>query len=254
MLRTHTTWFLVVLASSVAVVAACRMAAYAEPAEPAGPHRHGWRLRLGVLGGCLVVLLALAFGWRARGIAELDGGVVANLVGDRNPSLNGIFSVITTMGDVVPSFLIASLLAVLYYQQTGRVRGLVLVLLVVVQLVIQTAMTVLFNDVTMTDLDPSVPLGGSGTIPSGSVSRLLAMFLVAATLWHGHSPRSERVLLSLAPLLVLTEIVSRLYLGRHLLVDIAGGLLLGVTLTVAFRWVVHLGNRPDVEPGDVERR
>lgn len=235
---THTTWFLVVFASCVAVLGACRLAAYADEGDEVGPAQPGWRLRVGIVGGCLVALLALAIGWRVRAIAQVDGDVVANLVADRSAALNDVFTVVTTMGDVVPSFLIASLLAVAYYQQTGRARGFVLQLLVLVQLLIQTSMTSSFNDITLMDLHPSVPLGGSGAIPSGSVSRLLSLVLVAATLWKGHSPRSARVLLSLAPILVVTEIVSRLYLGRHLLVDIAGGLLLGVILTVAFRWLL----------------
>lgn len=254
---THTAWFLVVFASSFAVAGACWLAALAVDAVDADDARaagQGWRLRLGILGGCLLVLLALAFAWRVHAVAEIDANVVANLVGNRNAALDGIFTVVTTIGDVVPSFLLASLLAIAYYQQTGRFRGFVLELLVLVQLLIQTAMTVLFNDITLTDLDPSIPLGGSGTIPSGSVSRLLSLFLVAATLWHSYSPRFERVLLSLAPLVVMTEIVSRLYLGRHLLADIAAGLLLGVILTVAFRWLLNRLAPREVEPGGVVRQ
>ena len=252
---THATWFLVVLASSLAVLGSCRLAAHAEKTGTAEPARSGRRVLLGVVGGALVALLALALAWRVHGIAQIDGSVVAHLVADRNPSLDTSFTVITTLGDVVPSFLIASLLAVVYFQQTGSIRGIVLELMVLVQLLIQTAMTDLFHDITLTDLDPSIPLGGSGTIPSGSVSRLLSLLLVAATLWHGHSPRFERMLLSLAPVLVMTEIVSRLYLGRHLLADIAGGLLLGVILTVAFRLLLQLGVRPGPPrmAGDVER-
>jgi membrane-associated phospholipid phosphatase len=230
----HTTWFFVFLGSSVAVLGACQLAAYADSAT------RGWRSRLAIVGGCVAALLVLALVWHSRGIAKIDGDVVAKLVGDRNASLNGIFSTVTTMGDVVPSFLLASLLAIAYYQQTRRIRGFVLGLMVLVQLVIQDSMPALFHDVTLTVLDPSVPIGGSGTIPSGSVSRLLSIFLLAATLWHGYGSRAERVLLGLAPLVVMTEIVSRLYLGRHLLADIVAGLLFGVILTIVFRWVLQL--------------
>jgi membrane-associated phospholipid phosphatase len=254
---THTTWFLVVFASSLAVVGAYRLAAHADGTDGSldqAPVRPGWRLRLGVVGGCVVLLLALALAWRVTAFAEVDADVVARLALGRNDSLNSFFLLITCIGDVVPCFLIASLLAVAYYQRTGRFRGFILQVLILVQLLVQTAMTVTFHDITMTDLYFSVPLGGSGTIPSGSVSRLLSLFLVAATLWHSYSPRFERVLLSLAPLVVMTEIVSRLYLGRHLLADIAAGLLLGVILTVAFRWLLNRLAPREVEPGGVVRQ
>ena len=234
MMLAHTTWFFVFLGFSVAVLGACQLAAYADSAA------RGWRSRLAIVGGCVAALLVLALVWHSQGIAKIDGDVLAKLVGDRNASLNSIFSAVTTMGDTVPSFLLASLLAIAYYQRTGRARGFVLELMVLVQLVIQNSMPALFHDVTLTVLDPSVPIGGSGTIPSGSVSRLLSIFLVAATLWHGYGSRAERVLLGLAPLVVMTEIVSRLYLGRHLLADIAAGLLFGVILTIVFRWVLQL--------------
>jgi PAP2 superfamily len=234
----HATWFFVVLLCAVAVLAACQLAAYADvPAT-------GWRVRLAVVLGCGAALLVLALVWHVQGVAKIDGDVVANLVKDRNVTLNGLFSAVTTMGDVVPSFLLASLLAIAYYQQTRRIAGFVLVLMVLIQLTIQISMPAVFHDVTLTALHPLVPIGASGvdpgTIPSGSVSRLLPLLLVGATLWHSHSPRTERVLLALAPLVVMTETVSRLYLGRHLLADIAAGLLLGVALTVLFRWVLQL--------------
>jgi len=234
----HTTWFFVVLLCAVAVLAACQLAAYADSAAT------GWRLRLAIAGGCVAALLVVALAWHFQGVAKIDGDVLAKLVGDRNAGLNGLFSTVTTMGDTVPSFLLASLLAIAYYQQTRRIAGFVLVAMVVVQLAIQSSMPSLFHDVTLISLHPLVQLGrgagAAGTIPSGSVSRLLPLLLVGATLWHGYSPRTERVLLALAPLVVMTEIVSRLYLGRHLLADIAAGLLLGVVLTIAFRWVLQL--------------
>jgi membrane-associated phospholipid phosphatase len=59
-------------------------------------------------------------------------------------------------------------------------------------------------------------------------------------LWRRYDAIGARRLLDLGAVLVFVELVSRLYLGRHLLADIVGGFLLGIVLAVVGGWLLHL--------------
>ncbi|MGI8867715.1 MAG: phosphatase PAP2 family protein [Mycobacteriales bacterium] len=195
----------------------------------------GRRQKLLLAGYCAVALLAIAFLWRSRAVAKADGSVVKALARSRGQSLNSVMTVVTTIGDTVPSYLIVGVLGALIFMQ-GRHRVLVWVLpiAVFVELMIQFAFGHIFHDVTISAVYPHLSLGGAGTIPSGSISRLTVIFLIAARLWATYDPRGARRVLGLGASIIVIEAVSRLYLGRHLLADIAGGMLLGLVLANAF--------------------
>lgn len=199
-----------------------------------------WTSALRCAGLSAVALFVLALLWRVRAIASADGSVVAEMAHQRTATMNVIMSVVTTVGDVVPIFAISAVLALLIHLQ-GRHRLLAwtLPLLVMVELVVQISFGKVLDDVTIAQVEPGTPLGGFGTIPSGSVARLLSVFLVAAVLWGDHSVRGAQRLTALGGSLVLVQAFSRLYLGRHLIADIAGGLLLGLILAICAAWLLR---------------
>lgn len=182
----------------------------------------------------VVAFVGLSLLYRVESIAKLDAEVIQGMCTSRNERLVQLMSYLTTMGDVVPSFTVATILAVLVLRQgVHRFAWVLLPLTVFVQTVIQFGVTKAFDDKTIADFYPDVVIGGAGTIPSGSVARLASIFLIAAFLWHARDERGSRNLVTLGGVLLVVQAVSRLYLGRHLLADIACGLLLGLALALA---------------------
>lgn len=182
----------------------------------------------------VAALVALALLYRIEDLARVDGRVVKALAEERGTEVTDLMSYLTTIGDVVPSFLIAAVLAVLIQAQgVHRYAWVLLPLAVLVELALQATIINVFDDVTMEDLFPEIMVGGAGAIPSGSVARLLCLFLIAARLWHSSDERASRQVLAVGGLLIVVQAVSRVYLARHLLADIACGLLLGLALALA---------------------
>jgi membrane-associated phospholipid phosphatase len=64
--------------------------------------------------------------------------------------------------------------------------------------------------------------------PSGHVQSTAALWGAVGILWD------QRLILKLAPVVVLLMAVSRMYLGRHFLGDVVGGAIVGVLLLTAF--------------------
>jgi membrane-associated phospholipid phosphatase len=245
---THLWWFVVVLGGALAVVGAVWLAQAGTP--PSGSASAPRSSGLVVL-GCAAALVVLALLYRVHGIANLDSRIVSKLVPDRNAALNGFITTLTTMGDLVPSYLIAGVLAILIFRRTARWTAWLLPVVVLVQVAIQSAFLNTFNDLTMAQLAPGIVLGGSDGIPSGSMARLLSLFLLAALLWRPTGAIAARRLVDLGAVLVFVELVTRLYLGRHFLADVLAGLLLGIVLTIAFGWLIFLADnrsRPRDEP------
>jgi undecaprenyl-diphosphatase len=193
----------------------------------------------------IVLSVLLRFHW----YAELDSHAIDLLARVRSAGLVSAFGIVTTMGDVVPCLLIATGLAMVFFRVTGDlVRSLVLPTVVLIQVLVQVALGKIFHDLTLDSIRPDLVIGGVGPIPSGSVSRLFSIFLVASLLWSGYSAITASRLAIVGSLAVLVELVSRLYLGRHFLTDIVGGLLLGILLVVAAAWLLELLPRHSDEP------
>lgn len=238
-------WSLVLTAAALGVSLTVRLAETGWVGD-----RPSLRLRASVAGGSLIALLALAALYKIRALADLDARVIRALAGSRGDTVAVLMTNLTTLGDAIPSFVIAGMLSTLIYRQgRHRVMCFVLPLLVFVELAIQIGIGKVFDDVTINQVFSQIPLGGAGNIPSGSVARLSSLFLVAAWLWHSHDARGSSRVASLGGALLILQIVSRLYLGRHLMADIAGGLLLGLFLTVVVTSAV-----PSRRPEETDRR
>jgi hypothetical protein len=220
-------------------------------------------MRVAVLASAAVALILLGGLWKVRSLADADAAVVERLAQSRGDTLVTLMSAFTTLGDAIPSLVIAGMLSVLVFQQGHhRILCFVLPVLILVELVIQAGMGSVFHDFTIGSLSPDTPEGGIGTIPSGSVARLSSMFLVTACMWHSTDARGSRRLVSIGSVLLVLQSVSRLYLGRHLVADIVAGLFLGLLLTLVFVTLVQFAGRrraqaiaspsgrsPTMEPG-----
>jgi membrane-associated phospholipid phosphatase len=198
-----------------------------------------------------VLLLVLALLLKVEPLARADGSVVRALSHSRGVTLVKIMTVLTTLGDAIPSFTIATLLAVVIYRQGAyRLACGLLPLVVLAELLIQVGMTNTFGDLTIADVAASIPSGNPGILPSGSVARLTSIFLVAALLWHTTHRLQSRTVVTIGGVLLVLQSVSRLYLGRHLLTDIAGGLLVGFALALLVSFVVGRPSQVDLQRGN----
>lgn len=239
-------WFFVVLGAGAALVAAGAWAVRLEPNSRCGMRlarvAGHWVIALAAL--CLLILLLKVHAYNSA-----DARLVALLAETRSSGLISVFSFVTTMGDVVPTLLIATALAMaLYWRTGGWGRALVLPLVILVEVGLQFSIAQLFNPPVLANIDPVLSVGGAGPIPSGSVARLFATFFIAAYLWHDHDSSVGRRLRLTGAIITLVELVSRLYLGRHFVSDIAGGLLLGVLLVSSFAWCIELASARSARP------
>lgn len=233
-------WFLVVSLGATAVVASIDL-----PTRWESERTKAYRAGAVAILGSVVGLVLLALVWKVRRVADLDASVVTLLATKRSHGVTAVMNVVTTIGDPIPSFTIAAVLAIMIYQRgRHRILPLLLPLAVVIELFVQILITDIFHDVTIAQLRSGLPLGGAGTIPSGSVARLFCIFSIAAQLWVPRGIRSRGVM-TIGAALVTIQLISRLYLGRHLLADILGGLLLGIILErLAYLLLSRRGQAP----------
>lgn len=181
-----------------------------------------------VAAACAAGLAALGVLYQVRAVAAADAEVVEELSGARRGPIVEAFRVITTMGDTVPSFTIAAILAVwLIGQPRSSWFPVLLPGLVLLQLALQFAFPEVFPVYVLTDIKPDLAIDGSGVIPSGSVARLSSLFVTTWLIYQRSFPGGGRWLLTVGGAAVLLEIATRLLLGRHFVADIVGGFLLG---------------------------
>jgi membrane-associated phospholipid phosphatase len=235
-------WTVTILAAVVGVTGAIRLV---ETVGPAAGRTARRTAMLGVVASALL-LAVLALVYRVEAIADLDGRAVKVLSGGRGEVLVQVCRVVTTMGDSVPSLTLAGVLAVWLLRVPGTgYWPLLLPVLVLVELLLQFGYAHAFGPLTLADVSAGTVIDGSGSIPSGSVARLLSLFLVAGMIRSRASGIAEYAawLPTLGGCLVLVELMTRLLLGRHLLADIVGGLLLGTLLALAAGILLGLGSR-----------
>lgn len=199
----------------------------------------------------VAALLVLALVLKVEPVARADGAVIRVLSHSRGATLEKIMTILTTLGDAIPSFTIAMMLAVIIYRQ-GRhpFAWALLPLVVIAELLVQIGMTNTFGDLTIADVAASVPSGNPGILPSGSVARLSSIFLVGALLWRSKSPLQSRTLVTIGGVLLVLQSVSRLYLSRHFLLDIVGGLLVGFALFLIASFLIGRPSQIDLESRD----
>lgn len=209
------------------------------------------RARAIALAGAVLALLVLALLLKAEPVARADGTVIRVLSHSRGATLEKVMTILTTLGDAIPSFIIATMLAVIIYRQgLHRFAWALLPVVVLAELLVQVGMTNAFGDLTIGDVFASVPSGRPGILPSGSVARLTSIFLVAALLWRARSTAQSRLLVTIGGVLLVLQSVSRLILGRHLLLDILGGLLVGFALFLIATFLVGRPSQIDLESRD----
>lgn len=222
-------WVIVLIAAGILMCAGARLVESSWTQGALDPIR----IRLVACAACVAILLVLALVYQVKSVARLDGRAVARIVGKHGSTLSEVMSHLTLTGDTVPSLLIATILAIVIERQgIHRVVCWILPLVVLAELVVQLGMWKIFHDTTIAQLHPTLVNGGGGKIPSGSVARLLSMFLIAARLWHSRDPRGSTRIVTLGLALTAMQLVSRLVLARHLLADIAGGIALGLLLAL----------------------
>jgi hypothetical protein len=232
-------WTATILCAVAGVFAATRLVETIRPAEGAATRRTALLAAL----ASAVLLAGLAALYRIEAVAEADGRAVRVLSEGRGEVLVQVCRVITTMGDAVPALTLAGVLALWLLRVPGTgYWPMLLPVVVLAELLLQFGYTQVFDPLTLADVSPGTVIDGSGSIPSGAVARLFAMFLVAAMIRHrSASPVEPRDWLStVGSCLVLLELMTRLLLGRHLLADILGGLLLGSFLALVAGLLIGL--------------
>jgi PAP2 superfamily len=207
------------------------------------------RNRLVAGAACVVVLLLLSLAYQSDSVASPDGKAVAHVAAAPGSGIAKLMGYVTLLGDSVPSLLIAAVLALaLYRRGVPSYLCALLPILVLLELYAQLAMWKVFDDATIGSLHAGVPIGGVGQIPSGSVARLLSVFLVAAMLLHARDARWAARLVTLGAVLTTIQITSRLVLGRHLYADLVAGIALGLLLTLLTSFLVLPLQRRTPEP------
>lgn len=211
------------------------------------------RGRLLALLGTGVLLGLLGLLYQLRPLAEADARLVAELAAARSDGLTSAMRIITTIGDTVPSYTIAAVLTLVLVRTSGiGLWAAVLPLVVLVELVVQFGFDQVFPVLSLTEVTESVAIDGSGVLPSGSVARLFALALLTAVLLV-RAGRRPTGLAETAAVLVTVQAVSRLYLGRHFVGDVLGGLLLGLALVLAVSLLLS-GTGPKIEQNKGVRR
>lgn len=93
---------------------------------------------------------------------------------------------------------------------------------------------------------------GLGAFPSGGCARLICCYgLILYLVLRAFGKTRSKLAVAMWTLLVAatyTEAYSRLYLGKHWISDIVGGLALGVILLAVFIVATRMLDRPDREP------
>jgi membrane-associated phospholipid phosphatase len=207
------------------------------------------RLGLWLAGGSILGLVALGVLYQIRDVADLDGRFVEMLADARGEALVAAFRVITTMGDLAPTFTIAAVLAVVLMR--GPEAGywpLMLPALMLLELAVQFGFSEVFPILVMDEVFPDVPIDGSGAIPSGATARLMTLFVVACLIYQRSYPRKGMWISSLGFSLVVVEIATRMLLGRHFVGDIIGGIFLGILLCLFSAALMSLSRRPTTMP------
>ncbi|WP_375485174.1 hypothetical protein [uncultured Jatrophihabitans sp.] len=243
-MATHVLWFAVAFISALAVVETIRLAQATLPRRP-GPRISTSRGGLTAVAASVVVFVVLALAYKSHAVAHADARVVKRLVPDRTKTVQDIATVVTTVGDLVPCFVVAGVLSILIFRRSRSWTAWVLPVVVLVQISVQTATVDTFHDHTLAQFTEHVSTAGAGVsaIPSGSVSRLLSLFVLAAALWRPYSETVAARLLDLGGVVVFIELFTRLYLSRHLLGDIVAGLALSIILVAVFGWIINLDRR-----------
>jgi undecaprenyl-diphosphatase len=193
--------------------------------------------RLAILGvivaaGLLLVLaIGAAVGFLARTspIEHVNQGVLNWFVGHRGGWFDGFMTWLTGIGSskhvIFPLAVIVGLAFSLWYD-----NPLPMILFTAGVVGAKTLQHYLIQIVHGSFPPAPTSIGPAGSYPSGGTIRVVVLFGLAAFLYSVRRPRRRGVTIALftvVALLVFGEGFSRLYLGRHWLWDVVGGLVVG---------------------------
>lgn len=110
------------------------------------PGRSPLLRRLTVAGAAMAALLALAALYKAEAVARLDGRVVVKLSAAQGQVLSELMTRITTMGDLIPTFTMAIVLAwVIFRLGHHTIACALLPLILLAEIAVQIAITDIFR-------------------------------------------------------------------------------------------------------------
>jgi len=248
-------------------------ALWASRFSPASTHRfadRGWGLTprlqpvFGRISGCILVLAAGAgmtvaivwpVGYWARNFKTQDHKVY-NWVFTRDNAhwLHSAMSVLTKMSNNRETQVVAAFaMAVLTIAWLFHRRGLVVLAPAVLILTAYEIEHQLQHTLKLLAARTGPVPAGLGAFPSGGCARLISVYglIIYLVLRRLGKTRSKIAILAwtLLAAATFTEAYSRLYLGKHWISDIVGGLALGVVLLAVFIAATKMLDRPgrDVE-------
>jgi membrane-associated phospholipid phosphatase len=202
-----------------------------------------------VVGVALVVLVTVTIGLLAKTgpVVRLDRPLFDWFVGHRAGWLTTPMNVLTALGSYPVTTLVALVAGVGLAVYRRRALPLLLLITVPVERYLQQAIASLVDSPRP---PAALSIGPPGTFPSGGSARVVLVCGMVAWLLARQSPgwRPAVAGWTVAALLAFAEGYSRLYLGRHWVVDVLGGwvfgvLLLGVLVAAATLMPVLSGRR-----------
>lgn len=235
------------------------------PAEAAASRRRvpGLAARIqpafGRISGCILVLAAGAgaclaivwpFGYWARKSNASDHKVYNWVLVHQSHWLHSAMKVLTQMSNnrqtqVVAAFFMVALTIVWFFHRRGLVVLAPAVLIIAAyEIEHQLQHTLKFlaaRHITAPE--------GMGSFPSGGVARIISVYgLIIYLLLRRFGKTRSKIAIAAWTVLAAasyTEAYSRLYLGKHWISDVVGGVVLGVVLLYFFIVAAQVLDRPD---------
>jgi membrane-associated phospholipid phosphatase len=210
-----------------------------------------------VIGVSLLVLVSWALGMLTTTgpVMRLDRPLYDWFVERRAGWLTAPMSVVTQLGSYTVTMLLAVVAGVGLAMRRRDALPLLLLVTVPVERYLQQAVASLVQ----APVPPAaLSIGPPGTFPSGGSARVVLVCGMVAWLLARHSVgwRPAVAGWTVAALLAFAEGYSRLYLGRHWVVDVLGGWVFGASLLavlLATATLIPLPSRHEVFPPGSER-
>lgn len=189
-----------------------------------------------------VALLTLTAQVRTAGWATgLDGTVTDWFAAHRDPVLTGLVLVVTDLGGLLGSTVVALAAALLIRRGDLHPRALAPI---TATIVLASTVSTLTKRILARERPPlpyRLVIQGDYAFPSGHVTTVTTLAGMALLLYTVRRPDAHRMTIAatIAGAAVLLIAATRLYLGVHWLTDVIGGALLGSTVIAAAAAVIH---------------